>query len=261
MSHEGLYATPRVVEHVDDCYFYHTMDLPGTGTVAGPWDLRSGVRKYLGGVELRGKRVMDVGTASGFLAFFMERAGADVVAYDLSEEEDWDVVPFAGFDVEAERAARRRQIRQLNNSFWFAREAFASKVKLAQGSVYAFPQGLGPFDVAVFGSILLHLQDPFRALQGALSLTKELVIVTDVLPRRVLLVPFLARWFGPCLHFLPDAAAQGPKDSWFLLTPRAVIQMVGVLGFTDCRLSFHTQLYGGKPSRLFTVVGRRTVSP
>jgi SAM-dependent methyltransferase len=260
MSHEGLYATPRVVEDVNDCYFYHTMDLPGTGTVVGPWDLRSGVREYLGGVELRGHQVLDVGTASGFLAFWMERAGADVVAYDLSEEQDWDVVPFAGFDVEAERAARRTHIRQLNNSFWFAREAFASKVKLAHGSVYAFPKGFGPFDVAVFGSILLHLQDPFRALQGALSLTKEFVIVTDVLPRRVLLVPFLARWFGPCLHFLPDAAAQGPKDSWFLLTPRAVIQMIGVLGFTDCRLSFHTQLYDGKPCRLFTVVGRRTVS-
>ncbi|MGD1146698.1 MAG: methyltransferase domain-containing protein [Thermoanaerobaculaceae bacterium] len=227
--------------------------------VVGSWDLRAGVREYLGGVELRGKRVLDVGTASGFLAFWMERAGAHVVAYDLSEGQDWDVVPFAGSDVEAERAARKTHIRQLNNSFRFARGALDSKVKLAHGSVYAFPEGIGPFDVAVFGSILLHLQDPFRALQGALSLTKELVIVTDVLPRRSLLVPFLARWFGPCLHFLPDAAAQGPKDSWFLLTPRAVIRMIGVLGFTDCRLSFHTQLYDGKPCRLFTVVGRRTV--
>jgi hypothetical protein len=35
MDHEGLYATPRVIGNVDDCCFYHTMDLPGSGTVVG----------------------------------------------------------------------------------------------------------------------------------------------------------------------------------------------------------------------------------
>jgi hypothetical protein len=30
--------------------------------------------------------------------------------------------------------------------------------------VYDMPPAIGPVDVAVYGSILLHLRDPFRAL-------------------------------------------------------------------------------------------------
>ncbi|HEY4442105.1 MAG TPA: hypothetical protein VGN14_16725, partial [Candidatus Elarobacter sp.] len=68
---------------LEACYFYHTMELPGVGTVEGEWDLRTGVDAYLGGEELRGKRVLEIGTASGFLCFAMERRGAEVIGYDL----------------------------------------------------------------------------------------------------------------------------------------------------------------------------------
>ena len=47
----------------------------------------------------RGKRVLDVGTSSGFLCFEMERRGAEVVAFDLSDEFDGDAVPFASVDM------------------------------------------------------------------------------------------------------------------------------------------------------------------
>jgi SAM-dependent methyltransferase len=257
MESEALYTRPRTIESADECEFYHAMDLPGVGPIDGAWDLRAGVREYLGGLEPSGKRVLDVGTASGFLAFWMEGAGADVVGYDLSEEQDWDLVPYAGVDPAVERAARKEHIRRLNNSFWFAHRALGSAVKLAQGSVYEIPAALGAFDVAVFGSILLHLRDPFRALERALALTRETAVVTDVLPRRAVLVPVLARWLGPTLEFLPDASRGSPTDSWFRLSPHAVVRMLGVLGFVDSSVSFHRQLYGGVARRLFTVVARR----
>ena len=38
-----LYAQPRHVESLDDCWFYHTTDVPGHGTVPGNWDLRGRV--------------------------------------------------------------------------------------------------------------------------------------------------------------------------------------------------------------------------
>jgi 2-polyprenyl-3-methyl-5-hydroxy-6-metoxy-1,4-benzoquinol methylase len=88
-----LYAQPRDVTNLGNCDFYHTMDLPGYGTVEGGWDLRGSVREYLGGVSFTGKRVLDVGKASGFLTFHMESQGAEVVAYDLSEYHGWDVIP------------------------------------------------------------------------------------------------------------------------------------------------------------------------
>lgn len=59
------------------------MDIPGYGGVEGEWDLRKGVKEYLGNVDFKGKRVLEIGTASGFLCFYMEGQGAEVVAYDL----------------------------------------------------------------------------------------------------------------------------------------------------------------------------------
>src|SRR5439155_19518331 len=68
-----VYAPTRTVENLSECWFYHTMDLPGHGTVEGAWDLRDGVDAYLGGVDVQGKRALDVGTASGFLCLERER--------------------------------------------------------------------------------------------------------------------------------------------------------------------------------------------
>jgi hypothetical protein len=82
----SVYSEPRVVSRIDDCFFYHSMDLPQHGLVAGEWDLRRGIERYLGHVDFRGKRVLDIGTASGFLAFWMERQGAEVIGFDLSDK-------------------------------------------------------------------------------------------------------------------------------------------------------------------------------
>ena len=70
-----LFAEPRFVESLDDCIFYHTIDLPGFGTQPGMWDLRANVEKYLGQVDLQGKRVLEMGTATGYLCFHMESQG------------------------------------------------------------------------------------------------------------------------------------------------------------------------------------------
>jgi len=76
MSRDDVYAPPRTVTDLNDCYFYHTVDVPGVGRVTGEWDLRAGVREYLGSVPFAGKRVLEIGPASGFLSFFMEREGS-----------------------------------------------------------------------------------------------------------------------------------------------------------------------------------------
>ena len=48
-------------------------------------------------------------------------------------------------------------------------------------NVYRIPEQIGPVDVAVYGSIPLHLRDPFLALQSGLKLTREAVIVSELL--------------------------------------------------------------------------------
>ncbi len=88
-----MWAEPRFPE-LAECLWYHTMDLPGIGMVDGSWDLRETIDNYLGRVDFAGKRCLDIGTASGFLTFEMERRGASAVAsMDLDPTtHDWDIV-------------------------------------------------------------------------------------------------------------------------------------------------------------------------
>jgi protein-L-isoaspartate O-methyltransferase len=112
-----IYAEPRFVDDLSECYFYHTMDIPGYGCVRGEWDLRGKEAELLGGVDFRGKRVLEIGTASGFLCFYMERQGAEVVACDVSERQAWDTMPLAKYDSsEFDRLLqdRKKSIRMLN---------------------------------------------------------------------------------------------------------------------------------------------------
>ena len=248
-----IYATPWIVTDITQCYFYHTIDLPGIGTVQGTWDLRAGLTAYLGDCHFQGKRVLDVGAANGILSFSMEQCGAEVVSFDLDKNGDWDMVPFANWsEYEAIAQDRRAIIERLNNAYWFCHRLLQSKAKAVYGNVYRIPEQIGPVDVAVYGSILLHLRDPFLALQSGLKLTRETVIVTELLRGQV--VPSTEPYMG----FLPDAATLDPKDVWWDLRPELIVRMIGVLGFQAMSVTHHIQKYEGRDNRMYTVVGRRT---
>lgn len=267
------YATPRDVSSLAECHFYHTTDVPGHGLVEGEWDLRAGASKYLGDADLRGRRVLEMGTASGFLCFHMERAGAEVVGFDLDADQSWDVVPYAGDDLARYAAERRAHVERIKNAWWLCHAAFRSKAKAVYGTAYSVPEAIGPVDVVTFGSILLHLRDPFRALESALRLATHAAIVTEVLPRghvplsrvrRALArLPFHSwrktgrRLPTATMEFMPDALKRGPKETWWHLSPEAVVRMLAVLGFPDSRVSFHVQRYRQWEVDLFTVVANR----
>jgi hypothetical protein len=254
----NLYAEPREVTDLRDCYFYHTTEIPGHGTVEGEWDLRRSIERYLGRTEFRGKRVLDVGAASGFLSFYMEGQGAEVVSYDLSEAYSWDRVPFAGLDLAATEPGQRDTLRRLNNSYWLCHKAYRSRARMVHGTVYTLPPAIGPVDIAVFGSILLHVRDPFLALQRALALTKETVIVADLLGRRHIWQVLLG-WLGrPSMTFLPEMHTQQHSHTWWALTPQLIRQFVEVLGFERTRVTYHLQRFQGRRRLVYTVVGHRT---
>src|SRR5436190_7409780 len=89
-----VFAQPRIVADAIECDFYHTMEIPGHGLVRGQWDLRGNVDEYLGNFDFAGKRVLEIGPASGFLTFELERRGAEVVAVDVGDQKPWDFVPY-----------------------------------------------------------------------------------------------------------------------------------------------------------------------
>jgi hypothetical protein len=255
------------------------MDIPGHGVMKGLFDLRDGVQEYLGKVDFNGKRVLEMGTADGFLCFYMESKGADVVAYDLSEAHLWDIVPFYNIDHDKCIADIKKHARELNNAFWLCHRALNSKANMVYGTVYTVPREIGMVDISTFGAILLHVRDPFLALQNALRLTRETVIITDDyadIPIGLLSqLRFPALLFGsldrlhiygrlrallrpPVMKFIPKTSEPGLAGTWWNLSPECIRRMLAVLGFEKVSISYHWQKAGNSKMRLYTLVGHRT---
>ncbi len=161
--------------------------------------------------SLAGKRCLDVGTASGFWAFEMERRGAaEVVAIDVDDATRWDWQrPSALADADAD--AGRGYVRR---GFELAREALGSNVSWRELSVYDVTEDEpgGRFDFIFCGNLLLHLRDPVGALRrlrgitsgSLLSLEPVALLSTLVRPRR----PVAQLWHGDDARWwTPNAAA------------------------------------------------------
>jgi hypothetical protein len=251
-----LFAQPRTVSSIDDCYFYHSMDIPHHGVVAGEWDLRGREREYLGGLDVSGKSVLEIGTASGYLCFWMEKQGARMAAYDLSERQEWDIVPYATADVGQIVQGRRTHIRMVNNSWWFAHERLNSNARMAYGTAYEVSDRLGRFDIVTLSCILLHLRDPFLAIQRAVNAASNTIVITDVRPVSHDGAMAVLN-HGRVVRFLPNARAEEPLETWWQLSPEFVAEALRVLGFGDISISYHQQHCKGNEISLFTIVAHK----
>ncbi|MGV3768416.1 MAG: class I SAM-dependent methyltransferase [Sphingobium phenoxybenzoativorans] len=229
------------------------MDIPGHGTVNGEWDLRGRVGEYLGNFDFSGCRVLDVGAASGILTYHMEQQGADVVSFDLSEDYDWDIVPFFENNTAAMRAQRRQHLRAINNGYWFCHQALKSRARMVNGVVYDIPEDIGPVDVAVYGSILLHLRDPFLALENGARLAQKTMIVADVSPWS----RFMSR-FRKTSKFMPShLKPKGISDGWHRLPPLLVKEYLAILGFKDSSITWRKFDYAGRSTPIYTIIANR----
>lgn len=222
MNEPSLYAAPRTVDRAEDCFFYHKINIPGVGDVGEQWDLRSSIDSYLGGFNFRGKRVMDMGAAAGFLTFEMEKRGAEVVSFDMLDGTQWDLVPHADIQKNLENIRQKcdKSNQRLKNAYWFTHQRLGSKARAYYGDIYDIPGGLGEFDVAVFGMILGHLRDPFQALYSASRLVRDTIIVTNQMMDD-------ARPLG---SFIPSRE-NGERMAWWGLSHGCISQMLGILGF------------------------------
>ncbi len=240
---------------LDDCYRYHWFDMPSGETIVGSWDLRANWRAYLGGVDFRGKRVLETGPASGFLSLKMEEMGAEVVAFDLPPGTPPDVMPVPGVDEAMLAIEWAKAIDRVRNSWWFFRRAFASKNKVIYGNIYDIPKDIGRFDATFMGAILLHLANPFAAICQAAAVTDEMIVVTDLHYGH-----FKQRSY---MEFSPHPEAKDPL-SWWLISPHAIARMLTAVGFPHIEFSYHSHsahatLEAGKGvvHPFYSVVGRR----
>jgi O-methyltransferase len=247
VSDENIFADPLKVQDVADCYFYHTMELPGHGVIEGrDWDLRGRVDEYLGKVDFAGQRVLEIGPASGFLTFEMEKRGADVVSVEVTDDHGWDFVPYPAESLEEVLGPRRIVMQQLKNSYWFSHAALQSKARVYYGDVYNLPAALGEFDIAVMGAVLLHCRDPLRIVEQCGKRAKTLIIVDK---------------FYPDLEGAPVCRLAPTRKNflwhtWWHFSTLFFTQFLAVMGFTGTETLTHEQYHRGKAHTLFTIVSR-----
>ena len=247
-SNGEIFAAPLNVDNVADCYFYHTMELPGHGVIEGrDWDLRGGIDEYLGKVDFAGQRVLEIGPASGFLTFEMEKRGADVISVEVTDEHGWDFVPYPDARLEEVFGPRRIVMQQLKNSYWFSHAVVQSKARVYYGDAYNLPAALGEFDIAVMGAVLLHCRDPLRIVEQCAKRAKSLVIVDK---------------FHPDLEGAPVCRLAPTSENflwhtWWHFSTQFFTQFLAVMGFTASGPATHQQFHRGRAHTLFTLVGRR----
>jgi SAM-dependent methyltransferase len=225
-----LYASePEQEPALVDCAFYQTIEIPGLGVQQGIWDLRPGISHYLGDVDFKGKRVLEVGTANGFVCFEMERRGADVVAFDLAHELTYDAPPLP--DAYLNREAYLVGQRRIRNAYWLAHRRLHSKATVAYGHVNHLPPGLGHFDIGVIANVLQHLQDPVGALMQLANFCDTMVVTeTDWL-----------RGMYDDLRGLIYYGVDNPY-SWYQVKPPLVEAILTRMGFKRFVRTDHTQI-------------------
>ena len=226
---------PAVLPELADCSFYHSLELPGIGLQLGAWDLRDGYDAYFGGHDFAGERVLDLGTASGALAFEIERRGArEIVGFDLDDERVYDCrLPTDA----ASLAEFRLWVTRVKRAFWLARGLLGSHVKIAYGHVGQLPDEIGRFDTIMVGNILQHLQDPVGAVLQAVGRTDHLIITeADWLPGIGDDLPCMV------MYDLPHPFSR------YQVKPKLLQTLLLRWGFTDQTLTWHTQVMLRTPS-------------
>ncbi|MET0624955.1 MAG: class I SAM-dependent methyltransferase [Pyrinomonadaceae bacterium] len=254
MSEQIEYARPRRVESPEGCFFYHTIELPSLGVVHGQWDLRGKFDEYVGGVEVEGKSVLDVGTATGFLSFEAERRGARrVVSFDMSDVRQQTLLPFKDklYYQDHERWAELygAEMERWKDAYWLCHRLLGSRAEVVYGSVYDVPASLGRFDVVLVGSVLEHLSDQVSALASISRVTGEtMVVVTPLLETEERVA-----------RFEPLASNPDYDYTWWTYSLGVYREVFKMLGFRVERVTTGEYFYdyAGRWEQRFTIVATR----
>jgi SAM-dependent methyltransferase len=250
------YAEPlRVLHDQDDCFFYHSMDVPdvparsGMRSITGIWDLRGRFDDYVGGVDVTGKTVLDVGVATGFLSFEAERRGAaEVVGVEMPETDRPQYIPYrqaAGQPAPAE--ADKRILPQIRRSYWLCHALYGSRAKIVHCNVHDVGDRVAGADIVLVGQILVHVRDPLNALtQCARAAGERLVIVEGSFESA-----------EPVMRF---CGAERAPYAWFHLSTALYETYLRILGFeirSISKASYRCGLHDVPMTELYTIVAQR----
>lgn len=231
---KNIYINPRKNIKIEDCRFYHTVNINGE-VINGDWDLTRCIDDYLSNLDFNGKRVIDIGSASGYLSFEMEKRGADVVSADMPDGSYWDHLIKRGYE-----KPKPFRTNGMFNSYEYLHEKLNSKNKIFRANIYdALPEELGEFDVAVFGTMLSHVRDPILTLMNILYRVNDYAILIN---------PFQDN---------PSFYNNTNGHTWWMICQKDIEKIMSDIGFKMCKVTRVHPSYDGKEREYKSILFKR----
>jgi tRNA (mo5U34)-methyltransferase len=202
-------ATQQQIGELTRLGWYHSIELPDGQVIQGLQSLdqlRARIARFPIPLDLRGKRVLDIGAWDGWFSFEMERRGAEVLALDSAE----------------------------HTRFRVARELLGSKVEFRAADICRIsPREIGRFDIVLFFGVLYHLKHPLLALETVCDLATEAAFVESYVTDdgADLAAP-------PVMEFYETTELRGQFDNWCGPNTACLMAFCRTAGFA--RVQFET---------------------
>lgn len=230
-------------------FWYHTIDL-GDGLITpGSFDYRATLQQFGFPASMSGMTALDVGSASGFFAFEMERLGAEVTSTELPALSCWDRFPGESPTGIVEKIRERLPYHStlpieeitrtfstmsesdlynilLDGPFKFCHQVLGSCVQRVYTRIYDLGQQFGPeprFDLVLLSDVLVHTVDPLHALAAVAGRCKGTLVIAD-------------EFVGspddpPRLNYVAGAAANSDIAEWWRPNLSWIRMVLSRLGF------------------------------
>jgi SAM-dependent methyltransferase len=238
------------VPDIGNYYWYHTVELPGGLVTPGLYDYRETLAQFPFPADMRGMRVLDVGSASGYFAFEFARRGATVVSVDLPSFYALDRFP--GQDIEQTIAkigemivpkvmesasggelggylkkytAEQLYFYLIEGPFSLCRKVLGWDIQRCLSTVYDLTEENtgGNFDLVFMGDILVHTLNPLQALAAVAPLCRGTLILAQLMPE--------GADGKPVFEYIGGDTPESDEVTWWLPNKPALIAILKKLGF------------------------------
>jgi tRNA (mo5U34)-methyltransferase len=196
----------QLSEQVQARFRYHSIDLPDGSVLPGLQSvehLQWRLSMFGLPMDLRGKRLLDIGAWDGWFSFECERRGAEVVAVDC-----------VALD-----------------TFLEAKQLIGSKVEYLTLDVNELSaKRLGRFDIVLFFGVLYHLRHPLLGLEKVVELCTDMALVESfvITPEE--------RAIPAVMEYYERAELGGQIDNWCGPSPECLLSFCRSAGFAQARL-------------------------
>ena len=254
-THTHDFEKPWLMPTLDECEFYTTMNYPDGETVKSVdygWTIPS-FRNYIGKYDIKGKTILDVGTASGFIAFEAEKAGAaEVTALDMASTSEYRgrLVAQNIEHIYTDQFVHdhSEHLIRLKNSWWYSWHKNKSKARCIYMPHSELHNWSERFDIVIAGAIVEHLSDPVFSIGAWAKAAKEAVII-----------PFTGVAFDDRAFMRPvcDWTDSNACSSWWELSSGLYHRIFDNLGFDVTYKRSYAIHARSKKNRRPTIIARR----